>query len=162
MSISSVSSSYYSPNSNVQTSNSQRRSEFKQLSEALQSGDLAAAKKAYGSLVQGSSQSSSSLNQNSPLTQEFQTLGKALQSGDLSGARTAFAQFQKDAKAEASPPSESARGASGSDRAYQARNVDADNDGDPSSHPGSTNATPSGSSSNSSSLPLGTMVNLLA
>jgi hypothetical protein len=158
MSISSVTTTCSSATAGVQSSLTQRRSEFEQLSQALQSGDLSAAQKAYTSLTQGSPNSSSSSNQNSPLAQDFQALGKALQSGDLQGAQTAFAQLQKDASAAAQ--SQQARGASGAHRGHHRRQVDADNDGDSS---GSTNATTTtGSTDSSNGSTKGTIVNLLA
>jgi hypothetical protein len=77
----------------------QRRNDFQQLAQSLQSGDLAAAKAAFTNL--------SNLSQNSRLGgqsstsqigQEFAAVGKALQSGDLAGAQQAFATFQQDVK----------------------------------------------------------------
>jgi ribosomal protein S20 len=62
----------------------QNQQNFKALSSALQSGDLAAAQKAFSSM------SSSSSNSNSPLAQ----LGQALQNGDLKGAQTAMQAMQ--------------------------------------------------------------------
>lgn len=78
----------------------QRRNDFQELSQALQSGDLANAQTAFTDL--------SNLNQNSPLAQrfansqagkDFAAIGQALQSGDLDGAQQAFATFQQDVKA---------------------------------------------------------------
>jgi len=78
----------------------QRRNDFQQLAQSLQSGDLAAAKAAFTNL--------SNLSQNSRLGgqsstsqigQDFAAVGKALQSGDLAGAQQAFDTFQQDVKA---------------------------------------------------------------
>lgn len=77
----------------------QRRNDFQELSQALQSGDLDSAQAAFTDL--------SNLNQNSPLAQrfassqigkDFAAIGQALQSGDLDGAQQAFATFQQDVK----------------------------------------------------------------
>jgi hypothetical protein len=159
MSISPITTTYSSATAGVQSSLQQRRNEFEQLSQALQSGDLSAAQKAYISLTQVSSNSSFSSNQNRPLAQDFQALGKALQSGDLQGAQTAFAQFQKDASAAASQ-SQQTRGASEAHRGHHRRQVDADNDGDSSGSTDATTTTGSTDSSNGSTK--GTIVNLLA
>jgi hypothetical protein len=67
----------------------QRQQSFKDLSSALQSGNLDAAKTAFASLTQNAKGQAAS-NPGSPLAQ----LGKALQSGDLAGAQQAFAAVQ--------------------------------------------------------------------
>lgn len=66
----------------------QNQQNFKALSSALQSGDLAAAQKAFSSM--STSGTSTSANSNSPLAQ----LGQALQNGDLKGAQTAMQAMQ--------------------------------------------------------------------
>ena len=104
MSLSAVSSSC-SQSTGYQSGLPQRRSEVQQLSQALQSGDLSGAQKAYNALTQNSSSQSAQSNQNSPLAQDFTALGKALQSGDLSSAQQAFAKLRKDAS-ESIPSSE--------------------------------------------------------
>ncbi|MES1195819.1 MAG: hypothetical protein ABUL58_02630, partial [Steroidobacter sp.] len=63
----------------------QRRQDFTQLAQALQSGDLDAAKKAYTTLTTDFPNITS--NQNSPLSK----VGQALQSGDVATAQKAFA-----------------------------------------------------------------------
>jgi hypothetical protein len=62
----------------------QQRQNFKDLSQALQAGDLGTAQKAFASLAANSPNAS---NPNSPLGR----LGQALQSGDLAAAQQAFA-----------------------------------------------------------------------
>jgi len=81
----------------------QRRQDFSQLAQALQSGDLAGAQKAYANLqsLQPGGQSGSSLSSNStanPIQNDFSALGQALASGNLSQAQNAFSQLQIDFK----------------------------------------------------------------
>ncbi|MGZ4995122.1 MAG: hypothetical protein ACXV79_13275 [Methylobacter sp.] len=63
----------------------QQRQGFNQLSQALQSGNLDAAKQAYSAL--SSKSSTAAADPNSPLGK----LGQALQSGDVGAAQQAFA-----------------------------------------------------------------------
>ena len=74
----------------------QRNSDLKQLSHALQSGDLAGAQQVFGAIH--------SLGQNGPFANgdafkvnqrqhDFDAIGQALQSGDLAGAKQAFGQL---------------------------------------------------------------------
>ena len=75
--------------------------DFTQISQSLQSNDLAGAQKAYSDLVQLSpgaqaanqTQTGSTTN---PVQSDFASLGQALQSGNLSGAQTAFSKLQTD------------------------------------------------------------------
>ena len=60
-----------------------QRQNFKQLSQALQAGDLTAAKSAFDSL---SAKSPNASDPNSPLAK----LGQAIQSGDVAAAQQAF------------------------------------------------------------------------
>ena len=62
----------------------QRQQGIKDLTAALQSGDLAAAQKAFAALDSGNSNSNS--NSNSPLAK----IGQALKNGDLAGAQQAM------------------------------------------------------------------------
>ena len=97
--ISSTSSVYQ----NDMTANvAQRKQDFQSLANALQSGNLADAQKAFAQLQsdglktgQTQSSNSQSNSQSSPL----QALATALQNGDLSGAQQAFAQLQQGMKA---------------------------------------------------------------
>ncbi len=100
MSISSISSSLSQGWQNVAQ---QRRQDFSQLSQALQSGDLAGAQRAYANLqtLQPDGQSGSNLGSNSnanPIQNDFSQLGQALASGNLSQAQSAFSQLQSDIK----------------------------------------------------------------
>ena len=112
MSVAGISSTSALNPSNLQSLFQQRRADFQQLSQALQSGDLAGAQAAFEALSNlgqnassstSSSTSSSASNsgpfRNSKLAQDFNNLGQALQSGDLAGAQKAFATLQQDIRA---------------------------------------------------------------
>lgn len=99
MSVNSASSSSVyqtSGSSNLQ----QRRQDFKALSQALQSGDLAGAQKAFASLnpsaasAAASGSSASSTTASTASTSPSQALAQALQSGNLPAAQQAFAAMQ--------------------------------------------------------------------
>jgi hypothetical protein len=76
---------------NLQTPN-QRQTEFQQLTQALQSGNLSSAQQALGALT---SSASNSGILNTQLTQDLSKLGSALQSGNLAGARQAYSSVQQ-------------------------------------------------------------------
>ncbi len=89
----------------------QRKQDFSQLGAALQSGDLAGARKAFSDLQsvtsggQGqksatSSTTGSSSGKNSTLSDDFSSLSQALQSGNVTDAQTAFAKLQTDMQAQ--------------------------------------------------------------
>jgi hypothetical protein len=87
-------------NHQVQTQYQQRAVDFQQLSQALQSGDLAGAQQAFSALAaltEAGSRGGS--RQNSQLAQDFNAVGQALQTGDLAGAQQAFATLQQDLRA---------------------------------------------------------------
>ena len=99
------------------TAMKQFKADFNSLSEALSSGDLAGAQKAFAALQndkpaggphthrhQGGSGGASAAggSTNDP----FAAIGKALQSGDLQAAQSAFAQIQSAAKARSSSPAQ--------------------------------------------------------
>jgi hypothetical protein len=69
--------------------------DFLALANALQSGNLQGAQKAYASLeaLQGSAGATAASSTN-PIATDFAALGQALSSGDLSQAQTAFKQLQ--------------------------------------------------------------------
>ncbi|MDE3015636.1 MAG: hypothetical protein KGI29_01760 [Pseudomonadota bacterium] len=96
MSISGISSSslgIYQPSSRQQGI----RSDFKQLAQSLQSGDLTGAQAAYASIVQiqGTQSGGSRNTSSSPFAQMLSQVGSALQSGNLSGAQSALASWQQ-------------------------------------------------------------------
>ena len=64
----------------------QRQQSFKNLTTALQSGDLASAQQAFSTLTGGAG----TVNASSPLAQ----VGQALKNGDLAGAQNAMQQLQ--------------------------------------------------------------------
>jgi outer membrane protein assembly factor BamD (BamD/ComL family) len=81
----------------------QIKTEFQQLGQDLQSGNLKAAQSDFTTLTQnlsGASQSSAttanSATGNTPLAQAFAQLGQDLQSGNLQGAQKDFANVQQD------------------------------------------------------------------
>src|SRR5262245_3113854 len=84
-----------SPFSASQTSNYQNyRQAFSQLANALQSGDLDAAKSAYDTL-----KSSPMAQGTGPFAQALQQIGNALDSNDLDGAQKALASLQQQRQA---------------------------------------------------------------
>jgi DNA-binding FadR family transcriptional regulator len=90
--------------SNSQTKFGQVKNDFQQLGQALQSGDLNAAKQAFAALQQFMPNlSSASQSQNgqqgssqNPLLTDLSAVGKALQSGDLAAAKSAFAKLRQN------------------------------------------------------------------
>ena len=102
MTISAISSSSTVYQSDMTAKLAQRKQDFQSLADALKSGNLADAQKAFAQLQsdgvktgQAQSSNSQASGQSSPL----QALGSALQSGDLAGAQQAFAQLQQGMKA---------------------------------------------------------------
>lgn len=98
MTISGVSSSNSIYQTGLTSQMAQRQQDFQSLANALQSGNLADAQKAFAQLQsdglktgQTQSSNSQSNSQSSPL----QALATALQNGDLSGAQQAFSQLQQ-------------------------------------------------------------------
>jgi iron uptake system EfeUOB component EfeO/EfeM len=78
--------------SNLQSANQQRRTEFQQLTQALQSGNLTNAQQVLSALTKSAT---SPGIQSMQLTKELNTLGAALQSGDLASARAAYRSVQQ-------------------------------------------------------------------
>ena len=118
MSISSITPNTGSPQT-WQNVFQQRRQDFNQLSQALQSGDLAGAQQAFSDLqsLQSNNQSGTNTNSNSsgnPISNDWAALGQALQSGDLTQAQSDFAQLQTDIKTAFQNQS----GAQGTNRAH--------------------------------------------
>jgi hypothetical protein len=79
--------------SNPQNLSQQQKSEFQQLAQALQSGNLSSAQQVFGALTGGTT---SSGLQSVQLTQDLSKLGSALQSGNLSSARQAYSTIQQN------------------------------------------------------------------
>jgi len=78
----------------IQSFYQNRRTDVKQLGNALQSGDLAAAQQAYDALVslgQGGPFSNADPFNKAGREAAFEAIGQALQAGDLSGAQSAYA-----------------------------------------------------------------------
>ena len=77
------------------------KTEFQQLGQDLQAGNLSQAQSVFSALSQNlpaslQSSSSVSLQSNSSLSQAFSALGSALQSGSLSAAQQAYTTMQQD------------------------------------------------------------------
>jgi len=155
-----VSVSAVSSNSSLSQTDSssvlnQLKQDFKQLANALQSGNLTGAQKAFKALqqlVQGSQSGSQSsggqpaTTGNNPLQNDFAALGQALSSGNLSAAQSAFSQLQTDMQAA------DANGASGAKSAHHGHHhhhVSSASDSD-SSTAGSTASTSSTGSQSAS------------
>jgi len=71
----------------------QQNTEFQQLAQALQSGNLSSAQQVLGTLTSGTATSGL---QSLQLTQDLNQLGSALQSGNLSSARQAYSTIQQN------------------------------------------------------------------
>jgi hypothetical protein len=80
---------------NLQNTNQQLRTEFQQLTQALQSGSMTNAQQAFGALT--TSKTSSGI-QSVQSAQDLNTLGSALQFGDLASARDAYSAVQQGAQ----------------------------------------------------------------
>ena len=94
MSVSAISSSNPLLQANMlQTTKQQQQTEFQQLTQALQSGNLTNAQQAFSALT-NSATSSGLLS--AQLTQDLSKLGSALQSGNLSSARQAYSSVQQN------------------------------------------------------------------
>ncbi len=81
---------------NWQDKMKQFQTNFADLANALQSGDLSAAQKAFSALSQGMP---SNNNPENTIKNDFDALGKALQSGDLDAAKKAFSKLEQDMQA---------------------------------------------------------------
>lgn len=94
MSISAISGSntLTQPN-NLQSLNQQQSTEFQQLTQALQSGNLSSAQQVLSALTGNTATSGL---QSLQLTHDLNKLGSALQSGNLSSARQAYSTIQQN------------------------------------------------------------------
>jgi len=80
----------------------QRKQDFQSLADALKSGNLADAQKAFAQLQSDgvkTGQAQNTNSQGSSQSSPLQALATALQNGDLTGAQQAFAQLQQGMKA---------------------------------------------------------------
>jgi len=99
MSVIGISSTSIAAQPGLLASFQQRRNDFQQLAQSLQSGDLAGAQAAFTDLTNLSQNSKAGAQSpTSQIGQDFAAIGQALQSGDLAGAQQAFATFQQDVK----------------------------------------------------------------
>ncbi|MGA2679414.1 MAG: hypothetical protein ABSF37_08975 [Sedimentisphaerales bacterium] len=81
---------------NWQANMTQFQTNFENLGNALQSGDLTAAQQAFSTLLQGTS---SNNNPQDNIQSDFDALGKALDSGDMAAAKKAFSKLEQDMQA---------------------------------------------------------------
>jgi DNA-binding FadR family transcriptional regulator len=84
------------------TGSNAHRKDLKALTDALQSGDMAAAQKAFAQLLKDSPRLAQAVNEtptesSNPRAADFQALAKALNSGDLSSAQQAMTQLLQNA-----------------------------------------------------------------
>jgi len=80
--------------STLQSSQKQSQTEFQQLAQALQTGNLSSAQQVFGALTQNAPSSTAILN--TQLGQDFSALGSNLQTGNLTTAQKAYAAVQQD------------------------------------------------------------------
>jgi hypothetical protein len=102
MTISGISSSNTVYQSDMTAKMAQRKQDFQSLADALKSGNLADAQKAFAQLQSDGVKTSQTQNSNSQTSSQsspLQALSGALQNGDLAGAQQAFAQLQQGMKA---------------------------------------------------------------
>jgi hypothetical protein len=88
MSVAGIASAGLSQLASLQRNYQQVRSEFKQLGQGLQAGNLASAQADFVTLSQSAA---SQFSGNSPVTKALNSLGQALQSGNLPAAQQVFA-----------------------------------------------------------------------
>jgi len=94
MSVSAIASNNLLNQTNsLPNTNQQQRTEFQQLTQALQSGNLTNARQAFGALTSNATNSGVLSVQ---MKQELGKLGSALQSGSLTSARQAYSSVQQD------------------------------------------------------------------
>lgn len=112
MSVAGISSTSVAAQPSLLATFQQRRNDFQQLAQSLQSGDLAGAQAAFTDLTNLSRNSKAGASSStSQIGQDFAAIGQALQSGDLAGAQQAFATFQQDVKGAFQPPSQNLQAA---------------------------------------------------
>ena len=94
MSVSAISlSNQLNQTHSLQNTNQQQRTEFQQLTQALQSGNLSNAQQAFSALTNSAKKSGL---QSLQLTQDLSKLGSALGSGNLTSARQAYSSIQQN------------------------------------------------------------------
>jgi hypothetical protein len=76
----------------------QLKTEFQQLGQDLQSGNLTQAQKDYATISQNLPGLSQAQNSSNPLVQAFNQLGQDLQSGNLQAAQSDYTNVQQDAQ----------------------------------------------------------------
>src|ERR1700749_1153104 len=94
MSIAGISSASLYQLGNTQVNFSKAKSEFHQLGQDLQSGNLSQAQADFATLQSDTPQNGQ--NSSSAIGQDFSSLGQALQAGNLTSAQQAFSKVQTD------------------------------------------------------------------
>jgi len=117
---------------NLLNRNQKQRTEFQQLTQALQSGNLTTAQQAFSALTNSAK---SSGIQGVRLTQDLNALGSALQSGNLSGARNAYSAVQQNLQTSSSMAAHHHRPHHGGSRLLTSGFPDTSNSGSSSASP---------------------------
>jgi len=146
MSITAVNSNSTIYPTNPSANAKQVRADFQNLTDALQSGDLASAQQAFAALQKDDPQVAKALAQSdqtgsNPQVGALQSLATALQSGSVPAAQTAFASLQQALKGHRGHHRQAAPAATApSTPANAGAASGADNDGD-NDNSGATRAT---------------------
>jgi hypothetical protein len=99
MSTAAIASTTHAPQTKIPLTSSQCAQDYAALQNALQAGDLAAARRAYELFWKEVARQNGPTQLFLPNAQtghDLQTLGSSLNSANIPGARRAFAMFQKD------------------------------------------------------------------
>ena len=98
MSLSAISSALGSNNvqTTIQSRMQQLQTEFQQLGQDLQSGNISAAQSDFATLQQYAPQASSSSQSSNPIAQAFNQLSTDLQAGNTTAAQQDYANIQQD------------------------------------------------------------------
>ena len=94
----SAQNAHNSQNAGTSSKFQQIKTEFQQLGQDLQSGNLTQAQQDYATITQNVPGLSNSQNSSNPVVQAFNQLGQDLQSGSLQAAQGDYATVQQDAQ----------------------------------------------------------------
>ena len=150
MSITAVNSSTSLYQTALSPNAKQIKTDFQNLTDAIQSGDVVSAQQAFAALQKDDPQVAAALAQSgqtssNPQVGALQSLATALQSGDATAAKTAFATLQQTLKSHRGhhhqkAPAAAVQGASANTGTTTGATNGADNDGDDDGS-GATRAT---------------------
>jgi hypothetical protein len=99
MSTAAIASTNHAPQTKIPLTSSQCAQDYATLQNALQAGDLAAARRAYNGFWEEVARQNGPIQLFVPNAQtgyDLQAVGSSLNSANIPGARRAFAMFQKD------------------------------------------------------------------